>query len=67
MGNISDWPIGIHASKLAEFVEKMPFLDESDRLKPRQFISPWLPRLEYLACEYELLDEDEWFKALALG
>lgn len=64
LGNSSDWPIGSHASKLAEFVEKMPLLDESDRLKLRHFISPWLPRLERLASEYELLDEVEWFKAL---
>lgn len=63
-GSSNDWPIGSHASKLVEFVEKMPLLDESDRLKLRHFISPWLPRLERLASDYELLDEDEWFKSL---
>jgi len=63
-GSSSDWPIGSHASKLTEFVEKMPLLDESDRVKLRQFIFPWLSRLERFASEYELLDEHEWFKAL---
>ncbi|WP_310643983.1 hypothetical protein [Limnohabitans sp.] len=63
-GSGNDWPIGSHASKLVEFVEKMPLLDESDRLKLRHFISPWLSRLERLASDYELLDEDEWFKSL---
>jgi hypothetical protein len=66
-GHSNDWPIGSHASKLAQFVEQMPLLDESDRLKHRQLIDPWLPRLECLASKYELLDEDEWFKALALS
>lgn len=66
-GHSNDWPIGSHASKLAQFVEQMPLLDESDRLKHRQLIDSWLPRLECLASKYELLDEDEWFKALALS
>jgi hypothetical protein len=66
-GSSNDWPIGSHASKLTQFVEQMPLLDESDRLKLRHFISSWLPRLERLASDYELLDEDEWFKSLSVA
>lgn len=61
-GDCNDWPMGSHSSKLTQFVEKMPLLDESTRSKFRFLIEQWLPRLDYLAREYDLQDKEEWFK-----
>lgn len=62
-GAVFDWPIGSHAEKLRSFVEKMPLSNEADRQGLRNFMAPWLPRIEYLAQNSDLIDKEEWFRA----
>lgn len=64
VGDPGDWTIGSHSRKLRRIVETMPLLNESERSDLLATITPWLPRLEYLATNLDLLDKEEWFDKL---
>lgn len=64
VGEHYKWIPGTHAERLRSIVESIPLLDESDRPRLRNLISPWLPRLDYLAVNYDLSDSQEWFDKL---
>lgn len=62
-GEVAKWPIGTHAGRLEHFVDTMPLMDESARTELKALLSPWLPRLERLATDFELQDKEAWIAA----
>lgn len=63
-GGVHEWQPGTHSQRLRNIVESVPLLDEADRQRLRDVIAPWLPRLDYLARNYDLIDKEEWFAKL---
>ncbi|MBI3532199.1 MAG: phage tail tape measure protein [Burkholderiales bacterium] len=61
---VHEWPIGTHSTELRRIVESVPLLDETDRKELREMISPWLPRLDFLAINCNLSDKEAWFAYL---
>jgi len=64
IGEVNNWPQGTHAERLRSIVRTVPLLDEGDRLRLQELVSPWLKRVDHLARNYDLLDEDQWFSIL---
>lgn len=64
VGEVNDWPSGTHAERLRAVVRDMPLLDEADRLPLKEYIGPWLKRIDHLARHNDLVDQDEWFATL---
>jgi hypothetical protein len=64
MGDVHDWSIGTHAAKLRNIFELMPLLEGTERTTLFASIAPWLPRLDFLAANYDLSDKEQWFAML---
>lgn len=63
-GGVYEWQPGTHSQRLRNIVDSVPLLDDADRQPLRDLIAPWLPRLDYLAKNYDLSDKEEWFAKL---
>jgi hypothetical protein len=63
-GGVHEWQPGTHSQRLRDIVNKIPLRAEEDRPRLKELIAPWLPRLDYLAENYDLTDREEWFTKL---
>jgi hypothetical protein len=61
VGEPWSWPAGTHAGKFAEILRTMPVVDEEVRSSLRARIEPWLPRLQHLETNQELLEVETWY------
>ena len=55
------WPAGTHAAKFTEILNVMPVIGEQARVSLRAKIEPWLPRLQHLEINQELLEVETWY------
>lgn len=60
-----NWPIETVATRLHDVVEHAPLLQEEDRKELREYVSAWLPRINYLANYLDLKDKEIWFEFLS--
>lgn len=61
VGEPWNWPAGSHAAKFTEILSTMPVVSEQIRASLRAKIEPWLPRLQHLETNQELLEVETWY------